>query len=148
MPKKHQNDPRSAQKRPQNDQKSDPEREDDKRTEPRRSQDRLGSAPRGPTPVCTHPRGSIWEAKSAPKSIPKRSKIEAKNQDEKKRSKTILDPSWGDLGPSWVPSWADLDLKIVLSPSVALVFLKNPFFDVKTVRRRLWDQLWPTKAPK
>ena len=79
---------------------------------------------------------------------PKTMKTDTKNQDEKKQSKTILDPSWGDLGPSWAPSWADLDLKIVLSPSVALVFLKNHFFDVKTVRRRLWDQLWPAKAPK
>ena len=75
-------------------------------------------------------------------------KSKRKFKRKKNRSKTILDPSWGDLGPSWVPSWADLDLKIVLSPSVALVFLKNHFFDVKTVRRRLWDQLWPTKAPK
>ena len=66
----------------------------------------------------------------------------------KNRSKTIWDPSWDDLGPSWAPSWADLDLKIVLSPRVALVFLKNHFFDVKTVRRRLWDQFWTTKAPK
>ena len=72
--------------------------------------------------------GSILDAKTAPKSIRKRSKIEAKNQDEKNRSKTILDPSWGDLGPSWVPSWADLDLKIVLSPSVALVFFEKSHF--------------------
>ena len=102
-------------------------------------------------PISTtqrHPRGSIWEAKSVPKRNRKRSKNEAKIQEVKKRSKTILDPSWSDLGPSWAPSWADLDLKIVLSPSVALVFLKMHFFDVKTVRRRLWDQLWPTKAPK
>ena len=75
-------------------------------------------------------------------------KTKRKFKRQKRRSKTILDPSWGDLGPSWVPSWADLDLKIVLSPRAALVFLKNHFFDVKTVRRRLWDQLWPTKAPK
>ena len=27
-------------------------------------------------------------------------------------------------------------------------FVKIHFFDVKTVRRRSWDQLWPTKAPK
>ena len=41
-----------------------------------------------------------------------------------------------------------LGVKIVLSPSVALVFLKKHFLDVKTIRRRSWDQLWPTKAPK
>ena len=89
----------------QDDQKSDPERQDEKRTEPRRSWDRLGPPPRARPQVRAHPRGSIWEAKTAPKSIPKRSKIEAKNQDEKNRSKTILDPSWGDLGPSWMLSW-------------------------------------------
>ena len=27
-------------------------------------------------------------------------------------------------------------------------FVNIHFFDVKTVRRRSWDQLWPTKAPK
>ena len=59
-----------------------------------------------------------------------------------------MDPSWSDLGPSWVPSWADLDLNIVLSPSVALNFWKNHLFDVKTVRRRLWDQLRRAKSPK
>ena len=51
------------------------------------------------------PRGSIWEAKTAPKPTLKRSKIEAKIQDEKKRSKTILDPSWSDLGWILAPSW-------------------------------------------
>ena len=76
--------------------------------------------------------------KTDPKTIKNRSD---KSRGKKHRSKTILEPSWGDLGPSWVPSWADLDLKIVLSPSVALIFLKNDFFDVKTVRRRSWDQL-------
>ena len=45
--------------------------------------------------------GAIWEAKTAPKSIPKRSKIEAKNQDEKK-------PIQDDLGPVLGRSWAVL----------------------------------------
>ena len=151
MPKKHQNDPRSAQKRPQEEPKTTKKAIPNDKTKKGPNQDDLGTVldrPRADFQAQACPWGTIWEAKTAPKSIPKRSKIEAKNQDEKKRSKTILDPSWGDLGPSWVPSWADLDLKIVLSPRVALVFLKNHFFDVKTVRRRLWDQLWPTKAPK
>ena len=138
-----------------NDPKRSPRRPKKRSRTTRRKKDRtktiFGPSWTAPGPICVAqppPPGAIWEAKTAPKSIPKRSKIEAKNQDEKNRSKTILDPSWGDLGPSWVPSWADLDLKIVLSPRAALVFLKNHFFDVKTVRRRLWDQLWPTKAPK
>ena len=47
------------------------------------------------------PQGAIWEAKTAPKSIPKRSKIEAKNQESKK-------PIQDDLGPVLGRSWAVL----------------------------------------
>ena len=100
-PKRPQEHPKTIPKRAQEGKRSDLEPQDDKRTEPRRFQDRLGSAPRGPTPVCTHSRGTIWEAKTAPKSIPKRSKIEAKNQDEKK-------PIQDDLGPVLGRSWAVL----------------------------------------
>ena len=81
----------------QDDQKSDPERQDEKRTEPRRSWERLGSLPGPITQVQACPWGTIWDAKTAPKSIPKRSKIEAKIQDKKKRPKTILDPSRGAI---------------------------------------------------
>ena len=49
------------------------------------------------------PRGSIWEAKSVPKSIPKRLKTEAKFQDDEKAIQDDLGPvlerSWVDLGP-------------------------------------------------
>ena len=48
--------------------------------------------------------GAIWEPKTEPKSIPKRSKIEANNQEAKKPSKMILDPSWGDLVSILAPS--------------------------------------------
>ena len=101
LPKKHQNDPRSAQKRPQNDQKSDPERQDEIKNEPRRSWDRLGSPPQARPQARAHPRGSIWEAKTVPKSIPKRSKIEEKNQEVKK-------PIQDDLGSVLRRSWAVL----------------------------------------
>ena len=135
--------------RPQNDKKSDPEGQDDKRTEPRRFQDRLGSAPRGPTLVWCHPWGAIWEAKTAPKSIPKRSKIEVKNQESKK-------PIQDDLGPVLGRSWAVLGAILgrlgppnrALAQGGARFLLKKHFFDVKTIRRRSWDQLWPIKAPK
>jgi len=89
--------------------------------------------------------GAIWEAKTAPKSIPKRSKIEVKNQESKK-------PIQDDLGPVLGRSWAVLGRH--LGPKNApnhyktYGFVDNRFFDVKTVRRRSWDQLWPTKAPK
>ena len=64
----------------------------------------LGSSwkPTGPFSIVrAHPRRVIWEAKTAPKSIPKRSKFEAKNQEEKK---SIQD----DLGPILGRSWAVL----------------------------------------
>ena len=90
-PKRPPERPTTSPKRPPNDKKSDPERQDDKRTEPRRFQDRLGSLP-GPIPqVQACPWGTIWEAKTAPKSIRKRSKIEPKNQESKK-------PIQDDLG--------------------------------------------------
>ena len=76
---------------------------------------------------------------------PRRTKIEHKNEDEKRSSSGS---SWSRLGSILGRLGCRLGVKIVLSPRVALVFLKNHFFDVKTVRRRLWDQLWPTKAPK
>jgi hypothetical protein len=145
MPKKHQNNPRSGQKRPQNDQKSDPERQDDKRTEPRRFQERLGRPRALQTPVWWHPWGAIWEAKSAPKRNQKQSKIEAKNQQSKK---TIQDDLGPILGRSWAVSEPQLGSKNVPNRYKTYGFVDNHVFDVKTVRRRLWDQLWPTKAPK
>ena len=99
----------------------------------RRSQDRLGPPMGRVAPAQPPPRASIWEAKTAPKSIPKRSKIEAKNQEAKK---PIQDDLGSVLGRSWVVLGA------------CRCFANIHFFDVKTVRRRSWDQLWPTKAPK
>ena len=100
--------PRTSKRRPRSTQeahKSDPESQDEKRTEPRRYQDRLGPPTHRLPQAQPPPRGSIWESKTAPKSIPKRQKIEAKIQHEKRRPKTILDPSWGDFGSILAPSW-------------------------------------------
>ena len=120
MPKKHQNDPRSGQKDPKriprrpkttprgapDDQKTDPERQDEKRTEPRGSWERLGPA-QGRFPKSRRAPGGPFER---PKRHQNRSQNDQKSKrkikSKKKRSKTILDPSWGDLGPTWVPSWA------------------------------------------
>ena len=86
--------------------------------------------------------------KTTPKLIRKRSKIEAKNQEEKI---SIQD----DLGPVLERSWAvwgailgRLGPHFHAVAAVALVFLKNHFFEDKMVRRRSQDQLGPTKAPK
>ena len=123
-PKKHPNGPRSTPKRAQ----ESPRRP---KTEPKATQDDPKRSPRGqkkrsrtarrkksrtktiPRPSWTaqgpnflnseRSRGAIWEAKMAPKPIPKRSKIEAKIQDEKKETQDDLGPilqrSWVDLGP-------------------------------------------------
>ena len=114
-PKRAQESPRWSKTRPkatQDDPKRHPRGSKKRTRTARRKKDRTKTIPRpswtAHQPICLvqrPPRGSIWEPKTAPKSIPKRTKIEVKNQDEKNRSKTILGPSWGDLGPSWVPSW-------------------------------------------
>ena len=75
--------------------------------------------PRGVPPVYPHPRGPIWEAKTVPKPTRKRSKIEAKSQDDKKRSKTILDPSWSDLGSILAPSWGQFWQKTIGTRNVS-----------------------------
>ena len=140
-PKRRQNEPKRAKEAIPNDKTTREPNQDDFRTVLDRQKGpdhRYLRTPRAPFGRPNrHQNGTKNDAKT---------KLKFKSQ--KNQSKTILDSSWGDLGPSWVPSWADLDLKIVLSPRAALVFLKTNFFDVKTVRRRLWDQLWPTKAPK
>ena len=66
----------------------------------------------------------------------------------KTKKEAFQDRLGATLEPFWVDLEAHLGVKFALSPRAALVFLKKHFFDVKTVRRRLWDQLWPTKAPK
>ena len=137
---------------PQNEPKTRP-RGPKKRTQTaRRKKDRTKTIPRpswtAQGPICTAqppPRGSIWEAKTAPKSIQKRSKIEAKNQE---RTKTIQDDLGAFLGRSWVVWGALLGPWKRSKHYVCRCFVNNHFFDVKTVRRRLWDQLWSTKAPK
>ena len=98
-PKRPTERPKTTSRGAQDDQKSDPERQDDKRTEPRRSQDRLGPPQVAGARLSALSQGSIWEAKTAPKSIPKRLKIEVKNQESKKSIQDDLGPV---LGRSWV----------------------------------------------
>ena len=90
--------PRGTQKRPKNEAKP----QDEKRTEPRRSQDRLGP-PKGSISIVRPPLwGAILAPKTASKSTLKRSKIETKNQVEKKAIQDhlgpILERSWAVLG--------------------------------------------------
>ena len=132
MSKKHQNDPgapkndpKTTTKRPQDDQKRDPERQDEKRTEPRRSWDRLGP-PQGRFPKFRRaPGGPFGRPKRHQNRSQNDQKSKRKIKSQKNRSKTILDPSWGDLGPSWVPSWG---------PGNALA-LRLPMFREKSLFR-------------
>ena len=103
-PKRGRRPPKTSPRGTQEAKKSDPESQDEKRTESRRSQDRLGLNSGGVPPVYPHPRGAIWDPKMAPKPIPKRSKIDAKIEDEKKATQddlgAVLERSWFDLGPT------------------------------------------------
>ena len=85
----------------------------------------------------------FWEAKTAPKSIPKRSKIEAKNQEEKKSIQDDLGPI---LGRSWAVLGRHLGRRNAPNPYKTYCFVNNHFFEDKTVRRGFWDQLGPTKS--
>ena len=80
---------------------------------------------------------------------PKRSKFGVKNDDEKRQVLAfILKRSWVDLGSLLEPSWADLALKIVLSPRAALVFLKNHVFKKIGCQEATWVDLGPIWRPK
>ena len=78
-----------------------------------------------------------------PKSTLKRSKIEAKNQDEKKAIQDDLGPI---LGRSWAVLGRHLGRKNAPNPYKTYCFVNNHFFEDKTVRRGFWDQLGPTKG--
>ena len=148
MPKKHQNGPRSAQKRPPKNLKTTKKAiPNDKTTrEPNQDDFKTVLEPQKAlhTPVWCHPWGTIWEAKSAPKRNQKRCKNEAKIQESKK-------PIQDDLGPVLGRSWAALGA--ILGPwkrsrrYACRCFVKIHFFEDESIQRRSWDQLWPTKAP-
>ena len=91
----HQERPKMVIRGAEDGPKSDPKPQDEKRTEPRRSQDRLGP------PKCRFAHYPC--APGRPFGTPKRLKIEAKIQDEKKAIQDDLGPvlerSWVDLGP-------------------------------------------------
>ena len=72
-----------------------------------------------------------------------------KNRNEKSRDqKTDPRRSWTRLGAILGRLGCHLGALETLWHYACRCFVKIHFFDVKTVRRRSWDQLWPTKAPK
>ena len=101
-PQRLQNDPKSSLKRVQDEakraKKANPKRQDKKRSKPRRSQDRLGLPGGG-----DH---QFVRAAGAPFGTPTRHQNRSPNDQKSKRKskrpknafKTILDPSWCDLG--------------------------------------------------
>ena len=119
-PRRAQDDPKRGLRRPkttlrgtQEAQKSDPESQDEKRTEPRRSQDRLGP-PTVRFAELSRPPGAPF---GRPKRYQNRSQNDPKSKrkfkTKKRRPKTILDPSWSDLGSILAPSWGQFGPKTI-----------------------------------
>ena len=73
-----------------------------------------------------------------PKSDPRRTKIEDKNEVEKRSSRRS---SWSRLGSILGRLGCRLGVKIVLSPKVALVFLKIDFLKKMRVQEATWVDL-------
>ena len=83
-----------------------------------------------------------------PKRHSRRTKIDVKNGDEKRRSRRS---SWSRLGSILGRLGCRLGVKIVLSPSVALVFLKIDFLVKMRFKRRLgtiWGRFGSPKGVK
>ena len=87
------------------------------------------------------PEEPFWEPKSIPKTIQNRSENSRGKKTDPRRSWTRLGAILGRVG-------CHLGALETLWHYACRCFVKIHFFDVKTVRRRSWDQLWPTKAPK
>ena len=76
-----------------------------------------------------------------PKTIKNRSEKSRVKKTDPRRSWISLEAILGRLG-------CHLGALETLWHYACRCFVNIHFFDVKTVRRRSWDQLWPTKAPK
>ena len=122
--KRGQRRPKTTLRGTQEAQKSDPESQDEKRTEPRRSQDRLGP----PTSRFAYLSG----VPGIPFGRPKRHQNRSQNNQQskrkfktnKRRPKTILDPSWSDLESILAPSWGQFGQK----PLENVLFRENSLF--------------------
>ena len=98
-----------------------------------------------PNPSLHSPLGLHLGGQNGTKIDPKT----IKNRSEKSRRKKN-DPrrSWARLGAILGRLGCHLGALETLWHYACRCFVNIHFFDVKTVRRRSWDQLWPTKAPK
>ena len=90
-------------------------------------------------------RGAYLGGQNGTKIDPKTIKIRS---EKSRRKKTDPRRSWARLGAILGRLGCHLRALETLWHYACRCFVKIHFFDVKTVRRRSWDQLWPTKAPK
>ena len=119
-PRRAQDDPKRDQLRPkttlrgtQEGRKSDPESQDEKRTEPRRSQDRLGPPTSRFAYLSGVPGAPFGRPKRHQNRSPSDKKSKRKFKTKKRRPKTILDPSWSDLGSILASSWGHFGPKTI-----------------------------------
>ena len=148
-PKMTQNEAKDAPKRlqeaPKMSKKVIPSRKTKKepnQNDPRAALDppRGGDTPSLPSPQGLHLGGQNG-TKIDPKTIKNRSKKSRVKKNDPRRSWAHLGAILGRLG-------CHLGALETLWHYACRCFVNIHFFDVKTVRRRSWDQLWPTKAPK
>ena len=137
---------------PKNDRKTTPKRPKKRSRRTRRQEKRTKTIsrpswtpPRGRTtaicaPLGGHLGGQIG-TKTEPKTMQKRSENSRVKKTDPRRSWTRVEAILGRLG-------CHLGTLETLWHYARRCFVKFHFFDVKTVRRRLWDQLWLIKAPK
>ena len=148
IPKRLKNDPQRLQndpKSPQNEPKRRPRGPKKPTRTARRKKDRTKTIPRpswtAQVPICPLSMRSaepIWEAKTAPKPIPKRSKIEAKNQEVKKPIQDDLGPV---LGRSWVVLGALLGPWKRSKHYACRCFVKIHVFEKKRCQEVTWTDL-------
>ena len=80
-----------------------------------------------------------------PNFDPRRTKIDVKNEVEERRLlKIVLEPSWVDLGSSWVPSWGQNRAVA----AAALVFLKIDLLKKTRAQEATLAELSPIWVPK
>ena len=148
MPREHQNDPRSGQKRPQDEPKTTKKAIPNDKTKKGPNQDDLRTVldpPRADSHSIGAPPGAHLGGQNGtkinPKTIKNRSEKSRVNKIDPRRSWIRLETILGRLG-------CHLGALETLWHYACRCFVNIHFFDLKTVRRRSWDQLWPTKAPK
>ena len=133
---------------PKNDPKTTKKAIPNDKTKKGPNQDDLGTVldrPRADCPSSGVPLGDHFGGQNGTKIDPKT----IKNRSKKSRGKKT-DPrrSWIRLGAILGRLGCHLGALETLWHYACRCFVNIHFFDVKTVRRRSWDQLWPTKAPK